>query len=146
MRGLGPGQNCFSHRVQGPQRDGSSATGNPLPWKKSFQPVFSCAVQTLCYLEAELEFPEPSTPHVDFLSQEGFRRKIRCAMFVKIPRYSAECWLQHCNLGWCCEKYQWLRGDQVHCFRGCHGENPAVLVPAGESFQEDQGCCSQAGF
>ena len=27
-------------------------------------------------LEAELEFPEPSTPHVDFLSQEGFRRKI----------------------------------------------------------------------
>ena len=28
-------------------------------------------------LEAELEFPEPSTPHVDFLSQEGFRRKIR---------------------------------------------------------------------
>ena len=28
-------------------------------------------------LEAELEFPEPSTPHVDFLSQEGFRRKIK---------------------------------------------------------------------
>ena len=28
-------------------------------------------------LEAELEFPQPSTPHVDFLSQEGFRRKIK---------------------------------------------------------------------
>ena len=38
------------------------------------------------------------------------------------------------------------RAEQVHCFRGCHGENPAVLVPAAESFQEDQGGCSQSGF
>ena len=81
MRGLGPGQNCFSHRVQGPQRDGSSATGNPLPWKKSFRAVLSCAVQTCATLEAELEFPDPSTPHVDFLSQEGFRRKINTTAF-----------------------------------------------------------------
>ena len=42
-------------------------------------------------LEAELEFPEPSTPHVDFLSREGFRRKIRREtdfLLVQLRRYA----------------------------------------------------------
>ena len=39
-------------------------------------------------LEAELEFSEPSTPHVDFLSQEGFRRKIRFYNLKSLSRGS----------------------------------------------------------
>ena len=37
-------------------------------------------------LEAELEFHEPSTPHVDFLSQEGFRRKIKLHNIIFVDR------------------------------------------------------------
>ena len=52
-------------QVQGPQRDGSSATGNPLSWKKSELLCSGCEVRGLVVLlEHRKQLKLPTTPRV----------------------------------------------------------------------------------